>query len=121
DQLPHWLTQLGNWLPSARQSMMCLAEWLSLPRLSLRTILVVLALGFGLQLSYTAGSYTLAKSMGITISPVDWAAINAIVALVQILPLTIGGLGVREGLFAKILALYQIPVAQSTAVSLTGF
>jgi uncharacterized protein (TIRG00374 family) len=97
------------------------ARWLSLPRVSLHTMLIILVLGFVLQLSYNIGSYIMARSMHITIDPIDWAAINAIVALGQILPLTISGLGIREGLFAQILALYQIPVSQSMAFSLAGF
>jgi len=70
---------------------------------------------------YTAGAYFVALSMHIEINPVDWVAINAIVSFVQIFPLTVGGLGVREGAFGAILSLYGVPFSQAIVCSLTGF
>jgi uncharacterized membrane protein YbhN (UPF0104 family) len=117
----HWLNRCDNRVCFLHRYALGLARWLTLPRLSLHTIFIILGLGFGLQCSYTIGSYIMARSMHIMIDPIDWATINAIVALGQILPLTVSGLGIREGLFAQILALYQVPVSQSTAFSLAGF
>jgi len=121
DDIPPRTIRLSNRLPFARRYMLSLTEWLSLPRISLQRTFIVLALGLGLQLIYTVSSYLMALSMCIVINPVDWAAINAIVSLIQVFPLTIGGLGVREGVCATILALYAVPFAQATAFSLTGF
>ncbi len=118
NHIPGWLGRLGRRLPFAHRYVLNVA---SLPRLSFHTIVMVLVLGFGLQLSYTIGSYVMARSMHISINPIDWAAISAIVALVQILPVTIGGLGVREGVLAGILALYRVPVTQAVTYSLIGF
>jgi hypothetical protein len=59
--------------------------------------------------------------MHIVIDPIEWAAINAIVAFVQIFPITIGGLGVREGVFGAMLSLYAVPLTQSIAFSLISF
>ena len=92
-----------------------------LPRLSYITTLEVLGMSLTLQFFFNLGSYVLARSMSIAISPIDWAAINGIVALGQLLPISLGGLGVREGLFAGLLAPYGYPAVQSTAYSLTGF
>lgn len=122
DHVTHWLISLGKKLPArVQQSLLCIAVDLDIPQLSLRTTLMILLLAFGLQLAYTAGSFMTARAMHIAISPVDWAAITAVVSIVRVLPLTIGGLGVREGLFAGILALYGVPVAQAIAFSLTSF
>lgn len=115
---PDWASRLARRLLFAHRYVFNLA---ALPRLSFHTIVTVLVLGFGLQFSYTIGSYIMARSMHIAINPIDWAAISAIVAVVQILPVTIAGLGVREGVLAGILALYQVPVAQAVALSLIGF
>ncbi len=118
NHIPDWVNRFGRRLPFSHWYVLNVA---SLPRLSFHTIIMLLVLGFGLQLSYTIGSYVMARSMHISINPIDWAAISAIVALVQILPVTIGGLGVREGVLAGILALYRVPVTQAVAYSLIGF
>ena len=98
-----------------------LAGWFLLPPLSLGATVLVIVLAFGVQSLNVIGSYLTARAMHIAMSPVDWAAITTIVAVVQVLPLSIGGLGVRENLLAAILTLYGIPVARSVAYSLTGF
>ncbi len=118
NHIPDWVSRFGRRLPFSHWYALNVA---SLPRLSFHTIVILLVLGFGLQLSYTTGSYVMARSMHIAINPIDWAAISAIVALVQILPVTIGGLGVREGVLAGILALYGFPTTQAVAFSLIGF
>ncbi len=118
NHIPDWVSRFGGRLPFAHRYVLNVS---SLPRLSFHTIVKLLVLGFGLQLSFTIGSYVMARSMHIAISPIDWAAISAIVALVQILPVTIGGLGVREGVLAGILGLYGVPVTQAVAYSLIGF
>jgi hypothetical protein len=70
---------------------------------------------------YTAGGYFVALSMHIEIDPVDWIAINAIVSFVQIFPITLGGIGVREGAFGVILSLYGVSFRQAIIFSLTAF
>jgi uncharacterized membrane protein YbhN (UPF0104 family) len=74
-----------------------------------------------LLLCYASGAYFVALSMHIHINPLDWIAINAIVSFVQIFPVTIGGLGVREGAFGVILSLYGVPFSQAILFSLTAF
>jgi uncharacterized protein (TIRG00374 family) len=118
NHIPDWLGRLGRRLPFGHRYVLNVG---SIPRVSFHTIVMLLVLGFGLQLSYTIGSYVMARSMHISINPIDWAAITAIVSLVQILPVTIGGLGVREGVLAGILALYRVPGTQAVALSLTAF
>ncbi len=118
NHIPDWVGRFGRRLPFSHWYVLNVG---SLPRLSFHTIVMLVVLGFGLQLSYTIGSYVMARSMHIAINPIDWAAISAIVALVQILPVTIGGLGVREGVLIGILALYGVPSTQAVALSLAGF
>jgi uncharacterized membrane protein YbhN (UPF0104 family) len=122
DHVTRWLISLGNKLPAHLQpSLLRIGADLDVPQIPFYTTLMVLILAFGLQLAYTAGSFMTARAMHITISLVDWAAINAVVSIVRVLPLTIGGLGIREGLFASVLALYGVPAAQAIAFSLTSF
>lgn len=104
-----------------RIQSMSVAPDLKVPRLSITTVSVLLLFGFAVQLINTVGSFVLALSMHIVINPIEWGAINAIVAVVQVLPFSIGGLGIREGAFASLLSLYAVPAAQATAFSLTSF
>ncbi|HSH82751.1 MAG TPA: lysylphosphatidylglycerol synthase transmembrane domain-containing protein [Herpetosiphonaceae bacterium] len=92
-----------------------------LPRLSVGSLCMILGLGVGVQALYVLGSYCIAHAMQITIGLLDWATINAIVALVQLVPITIGGLGVREGVLVVLLHRYGVSSAQTIAYSLTGF
>jgi uncharacterized membrane protein YbhN (UPF0104 family) len=121
DHVPQSVMCIGERLPLARPRMLSLAGWLDLPRVSYRDILVILTMGFILQLSDTASGYIVARSFHIPIGVVDWAAISATASVVQAVPITIGGLGVREGAFAGMLALYDVPRAQAIAFSLVSF
>lgn len=91
------------------------------PPLSYSTIGWLLALALAVQAVNIIGSFCIARAMHIRLEPVDWAALTSVVALIQVLPVSLGGLGVREGAVASILLLYGVPVAQSTAYSLVGF
>jgi hypothetical protein len=92
-------------------------QWESLPVYSIKTIIILVSLGLLFQGINSIGSYILARSMGININFIDWAAIIAIIAIVQIVPITIAGIGIREGLLAGILTYYQIPLATSVGFS----
>jgi len=92
-----------------------------LPYISSSGILKIIVSALFLLSFYAAGAYFVALSLHIEINPVDWVAINAIVAFVQIFPVTVGGLGVREGTFGVLLSLYGISFSQAVVFSLTGF
>jgi glycosyltransferase 2 family protein len=108
---------LPGYLQKTTNNIRDLKETLLPPRF----IFVVLLLALSLQIVSTVGGFILAQSMGIDVNIIDWAVINAIVSIAQILPLSIGGLGIREGVFAGILSLYQVSASKATAFSLIGF
>jgi glycosyltransferase 2 family protein len=89
-----------------------------IPKLNLLHVLILLVLSFCVQLINASGSYLIIRSLGITINLIDWAAINAIVAFVLILPITIAGIGVREGILIYILSMYHISASQTVAYSM---
>jgi glycosyltransferase 2 family protein len=93
----------------------------NVPILSFGIVGKAVLLACGLQIVSTLGGFFLALAMGISLNPLDWAAINAVVAVAQILPISIGGLGVREGIIVQMLSLYGVEPAQATAFSLLGF
>ena len=76
----------------------------------------VLTVGFAYQLAVMLTAFLAAKALGL---PVGWTAILAffpVVAIVQVLPLTVGGLGTREA--ALVFFLHPLGVAQADAVAL---
>jgi glycosyltransferase 2 family protein len=103
------------------EKVMLISANVNMPRVSFLNIVITLLFGLVFQLLSTIGVYVLAQSMHIMINPLDWMAINALVSIAQIAPISIGGLGLREGVYAGILSLYGVPIAQATAFSLTGF
>ncbi len=116
-----WLTYLQQRWPGLLRYSSILEEVCTVPRIKVGTMGQVLAFALALQAFQVMGSYVLLRAMHISVDIGDWAAINAFVALAQVLPLSIGGLGIREGLFAGTLALFGIAVSKATAFSLVGF
>jgi len=110
-----------NQFPVTRKLTPTIQEWVQVPPIPISTLIALFLLSVLWQIINIIGSYLLARAMNIAIAPVDWMALNAMVALVQILPVSLGGLGVREGAWAALLALYNVPPAQSTAFSLISF
>lgn len=93
----------------------------TLPYIPSKGIIKIIVSALFLLGFHAAGAYFVALSMHIQINPVDWVAINAIVAFVQIFPVTVGGLGIREGTYGMILSLYGVSFSQAVVFSLTGF
>jgi uncharacterized membrane protein YbhN (UPF0104 family) len=76
----------------------------------------VLTAGFAYQLAVMLAAFFAAKALGID---VGWTAILAffpVVAIIQVIPVTIGGLGTREG--ALVLLLGSLDVASADAIAL---
>lgn len=76
----------------------------------------VLTVGFAYQLTVMLAAFLSAKALGLG---VGWTAILAffpVVAIVQVLPLTVGGLGTREA--ALVFFLHPLGVAQADAFAL---
>ena len=62
---------------------------------------------------------TLAKALGLSISPVALFVIEPIIICISALPITPSGLGVRENLFVLMLAAPEINVPATSALSLS--
>ncbi len=82
---------------------------------------VILGISMLLQLLNAFGSYALARGLDFPIQVFDWIFISSIVGLVQVIPITIGGIGIREGVLVSILASYSIAPSQAVFYSLFGF
>ncbi|MEO7836385.1 MAG: lysylphosphatidylglycerol synthase domain-containing protein, partial [Acidimicrobiales bacterium] len=76
----------------------------------------IFTVGFAYQLTVMLAAFLAAKALGLG---VGWTAILAffpVVAIVQVLPLTVGGLGTREA--ALVFFLHPLGVAQTDAFAL---
>jgi uncharacterized membrane protein YbhN (UPF0104 family) len=76
----------------------------------------ILTVGFAYQLAVVLAAFVAAKAMGLA---VGWTAILAffpVVAMIQVLPVTVSGLGTREA--ALVFFLHPLGVAQADAFAL---
>lgn len=73
------------------------------------------------QLLVTLVYYVGGRVLGIQVGFGDYVWIVALVTLSQILPITIAGLGVREGLFVFLLGQYGVSASTAVALSLIIF
>lgn len=76
----------------------------------------VLLVGFAYQLAVVSAAFTLGRALGLNVGPTAMLAFIPIVAIVQVIPVTVGGLGVREGVLAVFL--HPLGVATADAVAL---
>jgi uncharacterized protein (TIRG00374 family) len=84
-------------------------------------LLFAVALGICFQLSAIAMNMIFARELGVTLAFADWCWLFGIVSLVSMLPLTIGGLGLREGSFVGTLGLVGVAPEKALAISLGVF
>lgn len=73
------------------------------------------------QLGNVAANWAVALAFGVSISPITLAWIVSTVSLIQLIPVSIGGLGVREVSYVTLLGLYSVPTDKALAVSITMF
>lgn len=76
----------------------------------------VLLVGFAYQLAVVASAYLAARALGLDIGPTAVLAFMPAVAIAQVLPISLGGLGVREGAF--VLFLHPLGVPDHDAIAL---
>jgi glycosyltransferase 2 family protein len=76
-------------------------------------------LGMGLQVSQVAINYSLGEATGIHISPGLWLFAWPLAKITALVPVTQGGIGVRDAALVGLLAPFGVPAARTAAVSLT--
>lgn len=81
-----------------------------------RAVFELLAVGILYQVALIAATGMAAEAVGLDVSPTAWLAFAPAVLIAQVLPLSIGGLGLREG--ALVLFLGPLGVSQADAVLL---
>lgn len=92
-------------------------QYLSTPVILVKSMLV----GIVFQLIAVFITMTLAGVLGININFADWCWIFGVISLVVFLPITIGGIGLREGGFVILLGQLGVPGEKALALSLSIF
>lgn len=85
-----------------------------------RPILLVNAIGwsFVVQMGGALVVGLMARTVGVELGPVVWFSVVPLVALVTVLPVSIGGFGVRENAMQALLAQYGVSADKGFAVAL---
>ena len=84
-------------------------------------VLLNIFLGALYQILSVLITMVLARTLGIHISIIDWFWIFGFVSVLQFLPISIAGIGVREVSFVGILALFSVSSAVALSLSLSIF
>lgn len=80
-------------------------------------VLLVVGLSLLAFVAFVASPYLLAVDLGLGVSIYAMAWIRALVFLLTLIPITVGGIGVREAAFVGFLQLYGVPAAEALAFS----
>lgn len=78
----------------------------------------VLVVGFAYQLAVVAAAFLAARALGVDVGPTAILAFMPAVAIAQVLPISLGGLGVREGAFVLFLGPLGVPAGEAVALGL---
>lgn len=80
-----------------------------------------LAAGVLQQAIYISMVVLLSRQLGLELPVSEWSWIFALTSVAGILPISLAGLGVREGAFVGLLGAFAIPAERALALSLTIF
>jgi uncharacterized membrane protein YbhN (UPF0104 family) len=97
-----------------RDTWLTLKTWGRSPR----TIVLVLVLGFAYQVLTVLVLTMVGRTVGVELSFALAAVSTAIVLVAMLVPISIGGLGVREGGYVLLLGKAGIDAADATSLSL---
>lgn len=84
-------------------------------------LLTSLLMGLLVQSVHLAIILSVASRYDIILPPFSWLWVFTLVSLAVILPLSLGGIGVREGAFVGLLSLFDVRAPVALALSLTIF
>lgn len=86
-----------------------------------RSLLAAVALGLAVQLTYVAAWIVLAWALGLALPLWSFLLTVPLVSLSAMAPITLSGVGVREGAWILLLKPYGVPAADALALSLLYF
>lgn len=102
---------------AARQFISRLLPYQLRPSLMTRAVIWSLLV----QMGGSVAVALVARGLGVTLPLSAWFAVVPLIALAMVLPISISGVGVREGGLAFLLAPYGVPSEQAVAIGLLWF
>jgi hypothetical protein len=96
-------------------------EFLSAPARGMSALWLPMGLSLVFQATVVYINLLICMALGIQVSFVQLMWVVAVVSLLQSLPISIAGIGVREGAYVYLLQLQGVPGASALALSLTVF
>jgi uncharacterized membrane protein YbhN (UPF0104 family) len=78
----------------------------------------VMLSSFAYQLGVVAAAFAASRALGITVGWLPLLAFVPVVAIAQVIPISVGGLGLREGALVLLLGPLGVGAAQATALGL---
>ena len=98
--------------------MTAIVVYRTIPKYVIAVIFFASALGY---VFFVLSGWVLAKGMLLDVSLVDIAWVRSITLLVTLLPITIAGIGLREGAFIALLYNYGITPSEAFTYAITLF
>ena len=83
-----------------------------------RALLFVFAITVASQFVRIVGIWLCGEAVGVDVSPLVYFILGPLLFLVQMVPITLNGLGVREAFFVEFLARFDVPVDAAFAAGL---
>lgn len=111
------LGRLARMLPTVRPVEAAVARLLPYQQ---RPSLVSSAIGWGLvvQVGGVLSVACVGRALGVDVGMPTWFAVVPLVNLMMVLPISIGGVGVREGMLSVLLAPFGVPKETAVAIGL---
>ena len=111
---PKWVPFRKQCIAFSEAHLLFLKHW--------RASLIAVGLSFGIHFTYFASYYVAGQAMRSSFSFLDTMTLMPVIDLITTLPISISGLGLREGLFEEFLPILSgIPRNVAVSISLLGF
>ncbi len=88
---------------------------------SLKLLILLVLATLGWQLFFVIRIFLLFQAMGLSFGFFEAAWMGSLVMLLQVLPVSFAGLGIREGAYAYLFSLYSLPPEQGFVIGLLFF
>ncbi|MEX2216927.1 MAG: flippase-like domain-containing protein [Phycisphaeraceae bacterium] len=113
-RLPSWWPGRASVIELSHAYFECARQW--------RTTLVAIVVSTVMLVLFFLMFFMAARAYGVNAPVVDFFAMMPTIDIISGLPISLGGLGVRENIFAYLMGrLLDVPEATAAAVSLCGF
>ena len=106
--------------PLSRRSLELMKAWASLLGKPIVTGASIL-MGVVFQAVCIAVNIVVARGLGIDLSFADWCWVFSAVTVAVLLPVTVGGIGIREGVYVVLLGRLGVSSEQAVTMSMTVF